>query len=57
MLAINLEVGRLLGWIHSSEEASEELGEDIDVVKQYMGTNLQLTSNSVLLLNDVKEVA
>lgn len=51
MLAINLEVGRLLGWIHSAEEASEELGEDIDVVKQYIGTNFQLTGDTTLLLD------
>lgn len=48
ILALNVEHGRLKGWLHSREEAVEELG-DAEAAKYY-NTNMLLGSNPVLLL-------
>lgn len=42
-IRLNIEVGRLLGWIHSKEEAKEELGFPMEEVEKAFGvTNLTL---------------
>ncbi len=37
---LNIEASRLLGWIRTPQEASEEMGLDIDFVKSKLGANL-----------------
>ncbi len=46
-LALNVEVGRLRGWIHSGQEAADELSEP--TAAKYYGTNHQLGTHSLLL--------
>ena len=33
MLNLNVNVGRILGWVKSTQEASEELGEKIEDIE------------------------
>jgi hypothetical protein len=47
-LALNVEVGRLRGWIFSSTEAAEELNNP-DAVK-YFGTQAQIGNSTAKLL-------
>jgi hypothetical protein len=47
-LALNVEVGRLHGWVKSEQEAADELGEQEAV--RYFGTSLQLGVGSLPLL-------
>lgn len=47
-LALNVEMGRLKGWIHSGEDAAEELGDKS--AGQYFGKNLQLGQSSLTML-------
>lgn len=47
-LALNVEYGRLKGWLHSGAEAAEELGEK-DAPK-YFGHHLQLGRSSLLMI-------
>ena len=47
-MALNVEVGRLRGWVKSGAEAAEELG-DPEAAK-FFGTNLQLGGSTSLLL-------
>jgi hypothetical protein len=46
-MALNVEYGRLMGWIHSGEEAAEEMQEP--EVAKYFKANHQLLGNSPLL--------
>lgn len=48
ILALNVEHGRLRGWLHSREQAVEELGDA--EASEYFGTNVRLGSNPMLLL-------
>ncbi len=47
-LALNVEVGRLRGWIKSGEEATDELGDE-DAAR-FFGTNLRLGLGSLPML-------
>ena len=47
-LALNVEVGRLRGWLKSGQEATDEIG-DQNAAK-YFGRNVQLNSESLLML-------
>lgn len=42
MLALNVEVGRLKGWIHNAQQAADELGEDINEVAKVFRSSFQL---------------
>jgi hypothetical protein len=46
MLALNVEVGRLKGWIHSAQQAAEELGEDLEAVKAVFKSQYQMLPNA-----------
>ena len=50
MLALNVEFGRLKGWIHSKGEAVEELQEK--KAFQYFKTNFSLLVNPVLTIEN-----
>lgn len=47
-LALNVEYGRLRGWLHDGNEAAEELGDK--EAPLYFGRQLRLTESNVLLL-------
>lgn len=38
-LALNVEAGRLLGWVHNAQHAAQEMGEDAGDVVQYFKTS------------------
>lgn len=42
MLALNVEIGRLQGWIHNAQQAAEEMDENIEIVNQYFNTSYTL---------------
>lgn len=48
---LNVEFGRLKGWIGTPHEAAEELDMHIDDVAGAFGANLQIKNNDVLRLN------
>lgn len=50
MCRLNVEFGRLKGWIRSHEEASQELGIDAELAAESFASNLRLTSCAVALL-------
>lgn len=53
MLALNVEAGRLKGWIHNAQQAAEELGEDLDKVQAVFKSQHQMLPNAgaeILLL-------
>lgn len=47
-LALNVEVGRLRGWVKSGQEAADELGDENAV--RYFGTSLQLGMSALPML-------
>lgn len=47
-LALNVEVGRLRGWLKSGQEAADELGDKS--AARYFGTNIRLGASSLPLL-------
>lgn len=47
---LNIEAGRLLGWIRSASEATDELGYTEQEVTRYFDTSLQIAASSVRLL-------
>jgi hypothetical protein len=47
---LNIEAGRLNGWIKSPEHAADELNIPIEEVKQFYNSNLRIESNNVLLI-------
>ena len=47
-LALNVEVGRLNGWLHTGQQAAEELGEKN--APKFFQKNLQLNTTSLLML-------
>lgn len=51
MLAINVVVGRLLGWVTSAGQAAEEMGEDLKEVQQqwHKSDHLMITNKTQLL--------
>ena len=50
-LRLNVEVGRLLGWVKTKEQASEEMGYPLEEVEKSFGAsqNLLMTANKLLL--------
>lgn len=46
MLALNVEVGRLKGWIHSAQQAADEMGEDLEAVKAVFKSQYQMLPNA-----------
>lgn len=52
-LRLNVEVGRLLGWVKTKEQASEEMGYPLEDVEKSFGAsqNLLMTANKLLLAN------
>lgn len=59
ILALNVEHGRLQGWLRSRDQAVEELGDT--EAAEYFNSNLRLGANPMLLLgaptNDMREAA
>jgi hypothetical protein len=52
-LALNVEMGRLKGWIHSAAQAAEELGEDLEKVQAIYKSSFQMlpsATSEILLL-------
>jgi hypothetical protein len=50
ILAVNVEAGRLLGWLNSPAEAVDELqvtGKDAEFVQEKFGGSFRITSNSI----------
>lgn len=47
MLALNVEVGRLKGWIHNAQQAAEELNEDVREVAKYFKKNYTVLPNAI----------
>jgi hypothetical protein len=50
ILAVNVEAGRLLGWLHSPKEAVDELqaeGEDAEFVKEKFGGSFRIEANNI----------
>jgi hypothetical protein len=56
MLAMNVEIGRLKGWIHNVQEAANELGESVDTVHKYFKSTYQVIPSDLsrLLLGVAK---
>jgi hypothetical protein len=53
MLALNVEVGRLKGWIHTAQQAAEEMNEDLEKVSAVFKSSFQLlpsTASEIFLL-------
>ena len=51
MLALNVIVGRLLGWVTSAEQAADEMGENLDEVKQnwHKSDGLMITNKTQII--------
>jgi hypothetical protein len=55
MLALNVEMGRLKGWIHSAAQAAEELGEDLEKVQTMYRSSYQMlphAASEILMLGN-----
>jgi hypothetical protein len=50
MKKLNIEAGRLNGWIRSAGEAAEEMDLQIEEVQEHFGVNYQMLANGVKLL-------
>lgn len=46
MLAFNVEVGRLRGWIHNAQQAAAEMDVPIEEVKEYLNSSYSLANDS-----------
>ncbi len=46
-LALNVEVGRLKGWIHNAQHAADELGEDVQEVVKHFRKTFTLLPNAM----------
>jgi hypothetical protein len=55
--ALNIEAGRLLGWLHSVDDVVSELGYTAKEAKAFFGTNRQLTGSSMKQLTAGSEAA
>ena len=49
MLALNVEVGRLQGWIHNAQHAAEEMGEKVEYVSEFFNTAYSLENDGNLV--------
>ena len=54
---LNIEAGRLLGWLQSAEQAAEELGYDVEEVCEAFHSNIRLVAGSIALLTGSTEEA
>lgn len=53
MLAINVEAGRLLGWLRSATQAADEMqltGDEIEQVKEVFASSFRISSESPVLM-------
>lgn len=50
IVKMNTEFGRLKGWLKSAQDASDEMGIDIEEAAQCFNSNLQLSSNNLVQL-------
>ncbi|WP_217992321.1 DUF4942 domain-containing protein [Nitrosomonas ureae] len=46
MLAFNVEVGRLRGWIHNAQHAAAEMDVPVEEVKEYLNSSYSLANDS-----------
>lgn len=52
---LNVEAGRLLGWLHNTDDVVSELGYSQQEAAQYFGANAQITAANVPLLTTGKD--
>lgn len=45
MLALNIEIGRLQGWIHNVQHAAQEMGEKVEKVAEHFNSGYSLLSD------------
>jgi len=45
MLALNVEIGRLQGWIHNAQQAADEMDEKVESVFEYFNSTYSLENN------------
>lgn len=50
IMRLNVEIGRLKGWINTPNDAADEMGISLSSAKRHFRSNLQLTAGSVPLL-------
>ncbi|MGD8116939.1 DUF4942 domain-containing protein [Vibrio sp. TRT 29B02] len=55
LLRLNVEFGRLSGWIHNAQQAHDELDIPLKAAQSHFGKNLQLTVNPSMLLEHKSE--
>lgn len=53
MLAINVEAGRLLGWIRNPEQAAEEMKATKEEINQVFGASLKIGQNYLLKIGKI----
>ena len=46
LLALNVEIGRLQGWIHNAQQAAEEMGEKVESVEEHFNSAYSLGSDN-----------
>lgn len=46
MLALNVEIGRLQGWIHNAQQAAEEMGEKVESVFEHFNSAYSLGNDA-----------
>lgn len=49
MLALNVEIGRLQGWIHNAQQAAEEMGEKVENVFQHFNSAYSLGNDNKII--------
>lgn len=49
-MRLNVEAGRLLGWVKSANEASEDMGYPLEKVMEAFGVSANVLSNSLKAL-------
>ena len=55
--ALNIEAGRLLGWLRTHDEAAQELGCTVTEARRFFGSSQRLVPGSVRLLTAHAEAA
>ncbi|WP_110957861.1 hypothetical protein [Vibrio casei] len=50
ILRLNVEMGRLKGWVKSKQEAAQELDVDLESIAHLYNCNVQLGANNIRLL-------
>ena len=49
MLALNIEIGRLQGWIHNVQHAAEEMNEKVETVAEFYNQSFALSDHSAMV--------